>query len=130
MSVTLKQFNPKDPDVVQLQQNTADAVVALSKEADPSVVVLSVSSNTKLVGNEDVVLVDASTATSQISLVLPGPRQLKTILTVKVTKTGSQSVIVKATDIPSVITIDGGSSITLQSGSIRVVSDGRNFWTV
>ena len=135
MAVSLKQINVKDPELREVQQNVADAVQALAAEESPAVGVISVSSNQKLVGNEDVVLVDASTSTSEIALVLPGPRLLRKLLTVKVTKAGSNPVRIKATDIPATgsPTIDGNASAAIPAGSataLRIVSDGRNYWTL
>lgn len=135
MAIALKQENVRDPELRQVQQNVADAVTALANAETPSVGVVSVSANTKLVGNEDVVLVDASTATAEIALVLPGPRLLRRLLTVKVIKAGSSAVRIKAVDIPATGSpaIDGNASMAIAAGaatSIRIVSDGRNYWTV
>jgi hypothetical protein len=135
MAIELKTFNPSDREVAQLQQNAFDAVAALAAQKAPAVGVVSLSSNAKLVGNEDVVLVDASTATAAISLILPNVKQLQRDVIVKVTKAGSFPVTVKAVDIPSVAapTIDGKASVSIPAGSegrVQIVSDQRNFWTV
>jgi hypothetical protein len=135
MAIALKTFNPSDREVAQLQQNTFDAVAALSAQKGPPVGVVSISGNTKLVGNEDVVLVDASTATVSISLILPGAKQLQRAMIVKVTKAGQQQVTIKAVDIPSTTapSINGVAAVAIPAGStghVQIVSDGRNFWTV
>lgn len=135
MAIALKTITVRDPELREVQQNVADAVGALAAAETPTVGVISVSANTKLVGNEDVVLVDASTATAEISLVLPGPRLLRRLLTVKVTKAGAVAVRVKAVDIPGVNSpsIDGAASVAIPAGAataLQIVSDGRLYWTL
>lgn len=132
--VALSIVDTKDPDLRTVQQNVDKALRDIQAE-QAAVGVLAVSSNTKLVGNEDVVLVDSSAASAEIALVLPGPRQFKKIVTVKVIKAGSSPVRVKAVDIPATNspTIDGAASVAIPAGaatSIRITTDGRNFWTL
>jgi hypothetical protein len=131
MPVELKRIQPKDPDIREFQQNVADALQRCQDAAGTVVGVLSVSSNTKLVGNEDVVLVDAGSAGAALSLILPGVKVMRKLLTVKVVQQGSFPVVIKAVDIHTATTpkIDGGNQVTV-SGSVRVVSDGRAFHTV
>lgn len=134
MAVELKRVPLDDPKLQTFEQNVADAVTELSNQRS-AVGVIRISANQKLVGNEDFVLVDASTATTEIALVLPGPKLMQRQLTIKVTKAGSQVVRVKAVDIPAngSPTIDGNASVAIPAGaatSLRIVSDGRNFNTV
>ncbi len=131
MAVTLKLVNAKDSDLRQVQQNVADAVTSLSTQLTPSIGVLKISSNTKLVGNEDVVLVDAGTAVASIQVVLPS--KLNRELTVKVTRAGNFPVLVKAVDVAvkGSPTLDGAAQVVLDgTTSVRVVTDGLNYFTV
>lgn len=135
MAIRLKPITPKDNDVRQLQQNVADAVEALDSKGQPPLGVLAVSASRTLVGNEDVVLVDASTATVPLTLVLPAARVMQRRLTIHVTKAGQQAVTVKPVEISSTAspTINGGDQVSIasgQAGSLTIVSDGRNFWTI
>jgi hypothetical protein len=131
MAVELKLIQPKDPDVRQLQQNVSDALQGCQPEGGSRIGVLSVSANTKLTGNEDVVLVDAGSATAEISLILPGVKVLRRALTVKITRAGSFPVVVKAVDIPSTSSprIDGENQVTVD-GKLTVISTGRAFQTI
>lgn len=135
MAVSLTQTNLASADTQEFQRNVTDAVKALSDERLPALGVLFVSASRKLVGNEDVVLVDASTSTTEIALILPGTKLLRRSLTVKVRKAGPQAVRIKATDIPSGVTpsIDGEASIAIpagETGSRVIVTDGLNYFTV
>lgn len=132
MGITLKTFNTPNADVRQLQQNVADAVEALDSKATPALGVLSVTASRGLVGNEDVVLVDSSSATGEISLVLPAPRALTRRITVHVTKAGSFPVSIKAVDIAQTNspTINGAAKVSIpagEEGTLTVVTDGRVF---
>ena len=135
MAVRLKPVSLRDAEVREFQQNTADAIEALDTKPVKALGVLSVTAGRTLVGNEDVVLVDASAATTEIALILPSPRVLQQAITMKVTRAGGVPVSVKAVDIPSTSTptIDGGNAVSLPAGaaqSLTIVSDGRNFWTI
>ena len=134
MAVELQRVSFDDAKLQTFQQYVADAVAALSEQRS-AVGVLPISASRKLVGNEDFVLVDASTATDEITLVLPSPKLVQRQLTIRVTKAGSQAVRVKAVDIPSTgsANIDGSASVAIPAGattSLRIISDGRNFSTV
>lgn len=136
MVVELKRVALTDELQREFQQNVADAVEQLSTQKAPPAGVLRVTGNKKLVGNEDFVLVDSSGATAEVQIVLPPPQALQREVTVKVTRASSAfGVTVKAVDIPSTQspTVDGAATVSIPvgtTGSIRVVSDGRNFWTV
>ncbi len=135
-TIELKQIDAKDPQLQQVQRNVADAVEALSNQKVPALGVLRVSSNQKLVGNEDVVLVDASTATTDVTLILPSVKALQRLLRVKVVRASSTyAVVIKAVDIASTSspTIDGVASVSIpakSNGSVEIVSDGKNFSTL
>lgn len=133
MAVELKRVALPDEVLQTFQQNVADAVDELSKSTP--VGVIRVNASRKLVGNEDYVLVDASGATTELSLVLPSPKQLQRALRVKVTRAGSSAVRIKSVDIPGTgsPTIDGNVSVAIPAGAeegLTIVSDGRNFNTV
>ena len=131
MAVKLKTIPIRDAEARELQQNTADAIEALDGKPSAPLGVLQVSSGRTLVGNEDVVLVDASTATQQIALILPSPRVLTRRLSVRVVKGSPFNVVLKPVDIPKTgaPTINGESQFVVVLPT-TVVSDGRNFWTV
>jgi hypothetical protein len=135
-SIELKTLDVKDPQLQQVQRNVADAVTALSDQRAPALGLLRVAASQKLVGNEDVVLVDASTAIAELFIILPPVRLMKRLLTVKVTKAGANAVTIKAVDIAGTTspTIDDGKvSVSIakgETGSVQIVSDGRNFSTI
>lgn len=125
MAVTLKVIDVADFDLRQVQQNVADAVAALSEAKAPNVGVVRVSASGKLVGNEDVVLVDAP----GVSLVLPGVKLLRRAVTVKAPP--GAPVTIKAVDIGTSPTIDGATSVIVPAGgTLTIVSDGRNYVTL
>lgn len=135
MAVTLQTTNLVDPDVQEFQRNVAAAVEALSNEKASVGVLGPISASRKLVGNEGVVLVDSSTAASEITLILPGVKLLRQRLSVKVVKAGSNAVRIKAADIPGPTTpsIDYAGSIAIPAGSatgVSIVTDGLNYYTV
>lgn len=136
MAVTLKRTDPSNAEVRALEQNVADAIEELASQPPPALGVLRISASRKLVGNEDVVLVDASTSTTEIFLVLPSPKVLQRALRVKVAKASTAfPVTLKAVDIPTTgsPTIDDANTVSIpvgETGSMTVVSDGKNFSTV
>jgi len=130
--ITFKPVDTPDPTLRQLQQNIADAVEQLANQPAPPLGVLSISAGRTLVGNEDVVLVDASQAAAELILILPAPRLLARRMTVHVIKAGTVPVTIKAVDIPSATspTINGAPKVSIapgQEGTFTVVSDGRVF---
>jgi len=131
-SITFKPVDTPDATIRQLQQNIADAVDQLANQPAPPLGVLSISSGRTLVGNEDVVLVDASQAAAELTLILPAPRLLTRRLTVHVIKAGAFPVTIKTVDIPvsTSPTINGAPKVSIpsgQEGTLTVVSDGRVF---
>jgi len=132
--VTFKTFTAKDVDLNRVQANVTDAVNALSVLAGAVPTVVKVSASAKLTGAEDVVLVDSSRAQNPIYLVLPGPKVLSKPVRFKVTKAGTQGVFVKAVDIPGngSPTLDETNQVQIRpdTGSMTVVSDGSNYWSV
>lgn len=133
MAIQLKTIDCRDDQLRDVQTNVSNAVAELDAKGIPPLGVLAVEAGRALVGNEDIVLVDASGATSELFFVLPSPRALKRALQVWVTRAGPFAVTVKAVDIPSFSTprINGSNTISIPAGSetsLTVVSDTRNFW--
>lgn len=131
-TIALKPVDTPDPTLRQFQQNVADVVEQLANQPAAPLGVLSISSSRTLVGNEDVILVDSSQATAEVTLILPAPRLLQRRMTVHVVKAGGFAVTIKTVDIPvsTSPTINGVQKVSIpsgQEGTLTVVSDGRVF---
>lgn len=132
--MAFKQINVRDAELREVQQNTADAFEEVGAARLPPVAISQVSTSGKLVGNEDIVLVDASIATKEIILILPGVKVLTRRTTVKVRKAGSVAVTLRPVDIADTGSpkINEVAAVSIPAGSttsITVFSDGRNYWT-
>ena len=132
VAIALKTIPLQDAQLRELQQNVADAVGSLDAKPAPVLGVLTVSASRSLVGNEDVVLVDASSVPGELALVLPSPRVLTRRITVHVVKAGPSPVTIKAVDLATATspTINGAAKVSIpsgQEGTLTVVSDGRVF---
>jgi hypothetical protein len=102
----------------------------LTQAQSPSIQVAQVNANYRMRGTEDVILVDAHAAQSQISIVLPQPQAMTKRLTVHVTLGGTWPVAVKASDFPSNVKIGDKNQLVLPSGStgtIDLISTGTGF---
>ena len=123
--------NADIPDVLRrIQTNVAKVVDQLTQAQSPSIQVEQVNANYRMRGTEDVILVDAHAAQSQISIVLPQPQAMTKRLTVHVTLGGTWPVAVKASDIPGNVKIGDKNQLVLPAGStgtIDLISTGTGF---